>query len=204
MPTSVEEAHNIVRIMNDFLTHDQAVEITKRLNEEVGAKTDNMSLKVSLEMLKDLYEKMPPPHPPEDSDSLRIIQNDSGSLRITNNSLEAFNKSPLFLKVGFLSLVGFHMLVLFGNLISLLVLPWFTPWYVALPVISLLVNFMFSSVPCPLTRMESALRRNMGMSEIDYFIQHYFYKPSWRKTQLTKEELHGKMRRLQREFNKIK
>ncbi len=195
MPTSVEEAHNIVRIMNDFLTHDQAVEITKRLNEEVGAKTDNMSLKVSLEMLKDLYEKMPPPHP---------IPPPPVTPWSNTNNIEAFNKSPLFLKVGFLSLVGFHMLVLFGNLISLLVLPWFTPWYVALPVISLLVNFMFSSVPCPLTRMDSALRRNMGMSEIDYFIQHYFYKPSWRKTQLTKEELHGKMRRLQREFNKIR
>ncbi len=200
MPTSVEEAHNIVRIMNDFLSYEQAVEITKRLNEEVGTKTDNMSLKVSLEMLKELYEKMPPPVPPphDDNDSLR------GAARIAHNNVDAFNKSPLFMKVAFLSLVSFHMLVLFGNLISLLVLPWFTPWYIALPVISLLVNFMFSSVPCPLTRLESVLRRNMGMPEIDYFIQHYFYKPSWRRTRLTNEEIHAKMRRLQREVNKIR
>jgi len=56
MPTSVSEAKRIQGIMNDFLTLDEAREITQRLHSEVGENTTNDSLKVSLEMLKRLYE----------------------------------------------------------------------------------------------------------------------------------------------------
>ena len=56
MPTSDNEARNIQEILNDFLTIDQAKEITTRLDEEVGKNTDNDSLKVSLSMLRRLYE----------------------------------------------------------------------------------------------------------------------------------------------------
>jgi hypothetical protein len=56
MPTSNEEARNIVNIMDDFLTPEEAKTITQRLDEEVGQKSDNDSLKVSLGMLRALYE----------------------------------------------------------------------------------------------------------------------------------------------------
>jgi hypothetical protein len=56
MPTSNEEAGNIVRIMNDFLSPEDAKTITRRLDQEVGQKSDNDSLKVSLGMLRALYE----------------------------------------------------------------------------------------------------------------------------------------------------
>lgn len=56
MPTSNEEAVSIVRIMNDFLSPEDAKTITRRLDEEVGHKSDNDSLKVSLGMLRALYE----------------------------------------------------------------------------------------------------------------------------------------------------
>tara|TARA_Y100000310_G_C20623474_1_gene784581 strand:+ start:411 stop:608 length:198 start_codon:yes stop_codon:yes gene_type:complete len=56
MPTSDSEAKKIQEIMDDFLTAQEAKEITKRLDEEVGKHTDNDSLKVSLEMLRKLYE----------------------------------------------------------------------------------------------------------------------------------------------------
>ena len=56
MPTSNEEAVSIVRIMNDFLSPEDAKTITRRLDEEVGQKSDNDSLKVSLGMLRALYE----------------------------------------------------------------------------------------------------------------------------------------------------
>tara|TARA_B100000809_G_C14914602_1_gene451127 strand:- start:564 stop:752 length:189 start_codon:yes stop_codon:yes gene_type:complete len=56
MPTSDNEAKNIQEIMNDFLTKEEAKEITVRLDEEVGKHTDNDSLKVSLSMLRRLYE----------------------------------------------------------------------------------------------------------------------------------------------------
>ena len=55
MPTSDREARKIQEIINDFLTVDQAKEITKRLVEEVGDKTDNDSLRDSLNMLRRLY-----------------------------------------------------------------------------------------------------------------------------------------------------
>tara|TARA_R110000744_G_scaffold237672_1_gene355113 strand:+ start:555 stop:689 length:135 start_codon:yes stop_codon:yes gene_type:complete len=42
--------------MNDFLSPDDAKTITRRLDEEVGQKSDNDSLKVSLGMLRALYE----------------------------------------------------------------------------------------------------------------------------------------------------
>ena len=57
MPTSDGEARKIQEIINDYLTKEQAVEITKRLYEEVGENTNNDSLKTSLMMLKYLYDK---------------------------------------------------------------------------------------------------------------------------------------------------
>ena len=56
MQTSDNEASKIQEIINDFLTPEQAKEITKRLDEEVAQNTDNDSLKVSLIMLRKLYE----------------------------------------------------------------------------------------------------------------------------------------------------
>ena len=57
MPTSNDEARNIVKIMNEYLTPENARSITRRLDEEVGQQSDNDSLKVSLQMLRALYEE---------------------------------------------------------------------------------------------------------------------------------------------------
>ena len=57
MPTSHGEAAKICEIINDFLTIQEAKEITTRLDKEVGQQTDNDSLRVSLAMLRKLYEK---------------------------------------------------------------------------------------------------------------------------------------------------
>ena len=59
MPTSQQEAFGIVEILDEYLDEDQARELTARLEQEIGRKTDNDSLKVSLEMLKALYSKKP-------------------------------------------------------------------------------------------------------------------------------------------------
>ena len=59
MPTSKDEAHSIVEILDEYLDEGQARELTARLEQEIGQKTDNDSLKVSLEMLKALYSKRP-------------------------------------------------------------------------------------------------------------------------------------------------
>ena len=57
MPTSRGEAAKICGIIDDFLTVEDAKEITARLDEEVGQETDNDSLRVSLAMLRQLYEE---------------------------------------------------------------------------------------------------------------------------------------------------
>ncbi len=59
MPTSQQEAFSIVEILDEYLDEEQARELTARLEQEIGQKTDNDSLKVSLEMLKALYTKSP-------------------------------------------------------------------------------------------------------------------------------------------------
>lgn len=56
MPTSNDEAKKIVEIINAYVSLDVAKEITKRLDKEVGRHTDNDSLKVSLQMLRKLYD----------------------------------------------------------------------------------------------------------------------------------------------------
>ena len=59
MPTSNNEALNIVEILDEYLDEEQARELTARLEQEIGQKTENDSLKVSLETLKALYERKP-------------------------------------------------------------------------------------------------------------------------------------------------
>ena len=59
MPTSQQEAFNIVEILDEYLDENQARELTARLEQEIGQRTYNDSLKVSLEMLKALCEKKP-------------------------------------------------------------------------------------------------------------------------------------------------
>ena len=56
MPTSREEADKIYSIVNEYLGPDMSRELTKRLDEEVGKESDNDSLRISLAMLRALYE----------------------------------------------------------------------------------------------------------------------------------------------------
>ena len=81
------------------------------------------------------------------------------------------NQSYLYL------VISFHLSVLLGNFVALFVLPFVTPWYVALPLMSLIINLMFSPLSCPLTRLESRIRKRLGMDEIRHFVKHYFIDP---------------------------
>lgn len=177
MPTSAEEAQNIVSIMNDYLPFDKATEITKRLDQEVGSKTDNNSLKVSLQMLRALYENTPRPTAPPPSFAVTPPE----AQCCCHGQTFWHNNAPLYLKLSLWGIVAFHMAVLAGNLLTIFLLPFITPWYISLPLDSLLINFMFSAVSCPLTRLESFVRRKIGLPEIRFFIKHYFFQPSYRK-----------------------
>ena len=56
MPTSPDEAVKIYSIINEYIEHSVAEELTRRLDDEVGQVSDNSSLRDSLEMLRNLYE----------------------------------------------------------------------------------------------------------------------------------------------------
>ena len=148
MPTSVQEANSIVEIMDDFLDADDARELTARLEQEIGQHTDNDSLKVSLEMLKELYKDR------------------TGS-----------RKKDLAKKITLWSLVYFHAFVIVVNMIAFFVLPFMYPLLVWMPINSFILTVIFTREICPLTRLENYLRSSIGLPRIGGFIGHYAVKP---------------------------
>ena len=59
MPTTIEEAQHITELISEYLGPRVASELTARLHKEVGEKTDNDSLKVTLKMLYTLCRDFP-------------------------------------------------------------------------------------------------------------------------------------------------
>ncbi len=56
MPTTTSEATQIIRISREYLQFDKLKEMFVRLDEEVGAYTNNDSLKTSLSMMRRLVD----------------------------------------------------------------------------------------------------------------------------------------------------
>lgn len=71
------------------------------------------------------------------------------------------------------AIVLFHFLLLFANLVAFIILPFYEPWYVALPVDCFLYRLMTVSSICPLTIYENRIRKILGIREIHTFIGHY-------------------------------
>ena len=151
MPTSVEEANSIMEIMDDFLDADDARELTARLEHEVGQGTDNDSLKVSLEMLKELYKDR------------------AGS-----------RKKELAKKIALYSLVTFHYFVITVNIVAFFILPFLYPLLVWMPLNSFILTVTFTREICPLTRLENYISTSLDMPRIGGFLGHYFVRPAKR------------------------
>ncbi len=80
------------------------------------------------------------------------------------------------------TLVVFHFILIITNFLSIFVLPFATPWYIAAPMITLIVNLTFSPLPCPLTTWENRLRVKLGLPKIKYFIGHYILGKKYEET----------------------
>lgn len=82
----------------------------------------------------------------------------------------------------FYFVVALHMFVVIGNTFAFFIVPFYQPWYVALPICSLVFFLALAKVECPLTRIENILRRRLGKPRIKAFIKHYFVDPyrQWR------------------------
>lgn len=87
-------------------------------------------------------------------------------------------KPPKKMKFILKAIIAFHALIIVFNFIAIFVLPFLAPWYVSLPLITLVINLMFSPIACPLTKLESTIRRGMGLPEVRFFMKHYFIDPA--------------------------
>lgn len=93
--------------------------------------------------------------------------------------------------------VVMHWVLIFGNIIAFWILPFYTSWYIALPLMSYIGLLTFSRVlDCPMTKFENRIRKNLGMPEVKGFIGHYLIRPYIRyrrsvrnKKKLAAEEL---------------
>jgi len=86
--------------------------------------------------------------------------------------------NSLKLKVLLAFTVISHWTLIFGNITAFVILPFFTSWYIALPLMSYIGLLTFSRVlDCPLTRFENKLRRSLNMPEVKGFIGYYLIKP---------------------------
>jgi len=61
MPTTQEEAASILKISTEYFPQEKLKELFVRLDNEVGSKSENDSLKKSLQMMRALVD---PPRPP--------------------------------------------------------------------------------------------------------------------------------------------
>lgn len=151
MPTNQEEALAIIDIVSDYLDNSDAKELMARLNNEIGAHTDNDSLKVSLQMLKSLYE----------------VQEKKKIDRVW----------PILLG----TTITLHMLVVIINMVAFFVLPFTYPFYIWIPLNSFILITIFSRQLCPATRLENYFRQKVGMPTIGGFIGHYIFQPIKKK-----------------------
>ena len=79
------------------------------------------------------------------------------------------------------ALVAFHAYIAISNVLAFFVVPVLAPWYVSIPIMSLILLLTFSKViDCPLTNLENRLRQGLGLKRIGGFMGYYLLKP-WRR-----------------------
>lgn len=86
-------------------------------------------------------------------------------------------KAPLWLWISFYVLVVLHIILVIGVFSSFFILPIYTSWYIALPVMTFIWFFSTTRVECQLTNLENAIRKKLGMKKIGGFVGFYFMRP---------------------------
>lgn len=70
-----------------------------------------------------------------------------------------------------------HSSIVLGNLAALVILPFITPWYIALPIMTFVVRMIFDQNPCPATHLENRLRFKANIEQIEGFVWNYTTGP---------------------------
>src|SRR4051812_12000004 len=105
MPTTQQEATKIVQVSEEFFPIHELADLYRRLDEEVGQKTDNDSLKVSLSMMR--------------------------ALMTARAQMSA--SIPRWYYASYVVLIAVHAFLVIGMILSFFALPFLAEWYVALP-----------------------------------------------------------------------
>ena len=150
---SKKESLTFDDILSGYLTEDQAKELAEKLENDLQDGESDENISATIDKLKSYYSK------PAEPEKYR------------------WKKALLA------ALVMFHFIIIAGNILAVFILPFLTPWYVAIPLISLIINLNFTPAKCPLTMAEDKLRRSMEIPEIKLFIRHYIILPyrKWKK-----------------------
>jgi hypothetical protein len=78
MPTTNQEANDIIAVISKYLPVDKARELAVELDEQIGARTENDSLRTTLGMLRKLLENNPFAYSPNMRTSVHSIKGKSG------------------------------------------------------------------------------------------------------------------------------
>ena len=73
------------------------------------------------------------------------------------------------------SVVFIHAFIICLNITAFFALPLEQPWYVWVPLCTMIGRVVWGAGTCPLTVLENRIRRELGMSEIKGFVFHYFW-----------------------------
>ena len=68
-----------------------------------------------------------------------------------------------------------HSIIIFFNMAAFFIAPFETPWYIWLPICTMVGRTLSASGRCPLTLLENKIRERIGMKPIKGFVYHYFY-----------------------------
>lgn len=77
----------------------------------------------------------------------------------------------------FYCLVVLHMAIVVAFIASFFVIPFYSPWYQAVPTMVFIWFFSTTKVECKLTTFENYLRKKLGMRRIGGFVGFYIYRP---------------------------
>jgi hypothetical protein len=69
-----------------------------------------------------------------------------------------------------------HAVIISINIAACFVAPFLCPWYIWLPICTIVSRVVTGGGVCPLTDIENKIRAKLGMKKIDGFVAHYFFK----------------------------
>ena len=70
-------------------------------------------------------------------------------------------------------LVLTHSIIITLNVASFFIVPFLYPWYIFVPICTMIARVIFVQGSCPLTVLENIIRRRLGLKEIGGFVKHY-------------------------------